>query len=415
VVEHLASLKRKVFRVRAADPGPTATRSLSTRVFDSQGAIVTGQRRLLYLDNLKWLIILAVIVGHSALTYWPGSPWFYHDPGAADPVFTGALLVLGALLEAFAMGLLFLISGYFVPGSYERKGMNRFLLEKSERLGIPSLIFMLLIAPVGLVLLYPPTGASPVDLYVQYLSNPLKWMSGPLWFVIALLFFTACYALLVRTRRWEQFTGPLTDTRIIFLISIVAVSTFIVRTEFPVGVKIWNMRLCYFSQYVAFFLFGILAYRNRWLSSVTVKQARTWLLIAVLSTAFLLAPSWYFGGALSGGLSPFLGGLTWQSAMESTWEQVFGMGVILWLLVWFRDRHDRQRGFESFLSRNAYAAYVFHSPVLVAFGVLLTSYSLPGLIKWPILAALGVVVTFLLCSLVIRKIPGLRRILYAAL
>ena len=43
------------------------------------------------------------------------------------------------------MGLFFLISGYFVPRAYDRKGATAFLKDRFRRLGIPLLLFGLLV------------------------------------------------------------------------------------------------------------------------------------------------------------------------------------------------------------------------------------------------------------------------------
>ncbi len=42
------------------------------------------------------------------------------------------------------MGCLFLISGYFTPGSYDRKGPKRFPKDRLLHLGIPLLVFLAL-------------------------------------------------------------------------------------------------------------------------------------------------------------------------------------------------------------------------------------------------------------------------------
>ena len=46
------------------------------------------------------------------------------------------------------MGLFFLISAYFLPMAFERKGPRTFLTERFRRLGIPVLIFGLGVAPL---------------------------------------------------------------------------------------------------------------------------------------------------------------------------------------------------------------------------------------------------------------------------
>ena len=50
------------------------------------------------------------------------------------------------------MGLMFMIAGYFVAGSYDRKGFGRFVGDRFRRLVIPRLIYMIAIDPfIGIV------------------------------------------------------------------------------------------------------------------------------------------------------------------------------------------------------------------------------------------------------------------------
>lgn len=82
------------------------------------------------------------------------------------------------------MGLLFMISGYFVPSSYDRKGFGQFVSRRFTRLMIPSLIYMVVITPfISLVELEnTPTGYSVFD----FLSG-----TGVMWSTVALFFLLA--------------------------------------------------------------------------------------------------------------------------------------------------------------------------------------------------------------------------------
>ena len=57
-------------------------------------------------------------------------------------------VVFLGLCQAFFMGLLFLLSGYFTPPAYDHKGHNQFLKDRLIRLGIPMVIFVGLVEPV---------------------------------------------------------------------------------------------------------------------------------------------------------------------------------------------------------------------------------------------------------------------------
>lgn len=77
--------------------------------------------RLLFIDNIRILLICLVIMTHCSITYGGPGSWYFTDPGNA----TGApfiLMVIDSLNQAFFMGFFVLISAYFIPGSLMRKG-----------------------------------------------------------------------------------------------------------------------------------------------------------------------------------------------------------------------------------------------------------------------------------------------------
>lgn len=82
-------------------------------------AAVTG-RLLFFVDNLRWIMIILVISMHAADTYSPLGNWYLVD---RTKLGMPPLLVFAAwqmYLQAFFMGLLFFIAGYFVPSSFDR-------------------------------------------------------------------------------------------------------------------------------------------------------------------------------------------------------------------------------------------------------------------------------------------------------
>ena len=53
-----------------------------------------------------------------------------------------------SFLQAFFMAVLFFIAGYFSAAAYDRKGFSRFLRDRLFRLGLPTLLYMLVIGPL---------------------------------------------------------------------------------------------------------------------------------------------------------------------------------------------------------------------------------------------------------------------------
>ncbi|HOV78443.1 MAG TPA: acyltransferase family protein, partial [Sedimentisphaerales bacterium] len=157
--------------------------------------------RLAFIDNLRTLIIILVILVHLAITYGGEGGWYYKE--VKPDLVSGLVLTFhNATCQSFFMGSMFLLSGYFTPASFDRKGPWKFLLDRLVRLGIPMLFYDLVIHPFLIYWLarhnvYHLSFRSWATSY--YTSFHLG--RGPLWFVEALLLFSVVYIL------WRLATG----------------------------------------------------------------------------------------------------------------------------------------------------------------------------------------------------------------
>src|SRR5512136_1070530 len=107
-----------------------------------------GQARLLYLDNLRMVVITLVVVMHVAITYGAEGNWYYNEAGETNTLAFVIMALLGGIGSAFVMGMLFLVAGYFTPRAYDRKGAGRFLIDRLKRLGLPLLFYGVVILPI---------------------------------------------------------------------------------------------------------------------------------------------------------------------------------------------------------------------------------------------------------------------------
>jgi surface polysaccharide O-acyltransferase-like enzyme len=367
---------------------------------------------MFYIDNIRWLMIIFVIVVHSDVIYGPIGQFFGFEDRAEELGVSEILLaIIGILLQSFFMGLLFLLAGYFVPNSLARKGQRRFILDRAKRLGIPSLIFILALAPLIVYPIHFSSDMSFPEYAVEYYPNPLEWDTGPMWFTIALLIFSAAWTLKPSEWTLDRFRGPLSRRRVGVLMAVAVVGTFLVRIPFPMGTDVWNMQLCFFTQYVLLFIVGIIAYHNDWFATLTTKDGRFYMLVAVATVVFVFFPILIAGGALEENIDPYNGGLYWQAFGYALFEQVFGISVCLYMLVRWRERHNRQGWLARKLSDNGFAVYMFHAPVVIGIAVVLKDFDLPGIVKFLVLAPSAIIVTYALAELVLRRIPGLKRVL----
>ena len=113
-----------------------------------QAAAAPQGKRLLFVDNLRILLICGVLVQHLNDTYGSAGSWMYHDPAATDMFTSTFLTTLNSIGMAAGMGFFFLLAGYFTPGSYDRKGGVSFLRDRIIRLGLPWLVYSLLLEPL---------------------------------------------------------------------------------------------------------------------------------------------------------------------------------------------------------------------------------------------------------------------------
>jgi hypothetical protein len=113
-----------------------------------QESMLGMHERDFYIDCLRSVMIALVILGHTALTYGASGLWFYHELPPSATLSSMILTLFCVTNQAYLMGFLFLLAGYFTPGSLERKGYARFLNDRFLRLGLPLLAFSLFLGPL---------------------------------------------------------------------------------------------------------------------------------------------------------------------------------------------------------------------------------------------------------------------------
>ena len=390
-----------------------------------QQAPAKKSSRLVFIDNLRVVLIILVVMHHLAITYGAAGSWYYQDP-VKDTLTSAVLTILTATNQAFFMGLFFLISAYFTPGSYDHKGAGPFLRDRLLRLGIPLLIYDLLINPF---VAFIATGfqGSYWNFFTGYLLALGGIGQGPVWFIEALLLFVALYALWrwlrdkpfpFRTRLIPATPTPSTPRarpypayREMFLyIAGLALVDFLIRIWLPIGwtFQLLNFQFPFFPEYISLFILGIIAYRRGWFTSVPAAMGKVWLWIAVID--LVLFPVMAIGGGAINHMAYFEGGFHWQSLAYALWEAILCVSLCTGLLVLFRQRFSRQGSLGRFLSANAYTVYIIHPLVIVALAYSLHAITLFPLLKYAIAVVIAVPCCFALSALV-RVIPFAKRIL----
>lgn len=368
--------------------------------------------RLLFIDNVRWAMILLVLSMHAAVTYSPLGSWYYREHPPVGPAETLFFATYQGVLQGFFMALLFFIAGYFTPRSYDAKGAAGFLSGRLYRLGWPTLLFVAILGPITE---YIANGrnALPGGLLAYVTSGRVLSGTGPLWFCAALLIFTSAYALLrlVRPEAPPAKSGRIGVVGVVLAVEAIALATYLVRLVFPLGSSVLNMQLCYFPSYIIMFGLGVAASRQDWMRTVGDRFAWITAAICVGAAMLMWLPLLLLGGALAGHQAAYAGGPTWQAAALSLWEALICIGMSFGVLAGFRAWLPTQGRIVRFLSDNAFAVYVIHPPILVAIALVLAPVAMAPLTKFALLWALSAVVCFGAAAPLARRVPVIGRVL----
>lgn len=378
----------------------------------------TPKQRLWFLDNLRVALTVLVVLHHVGQAYGPtGGFWAFENPERWP--YLGFFFWTNA---SFFMGLFFFISGFFLPGSFDRNGANAFLKDRLKRFGIPLLLFVVLVNPVLMYLSYANFrgGTMPfftylTELYFGLGPKPANWIGpswpdlnfGHLWFIEHLLvygFLYAAWRLVAKRPPVEQGRAP-GDLEILgYALGLTALSA-LTRIWFPIDRWIGflgfiQMEPAHLPQYLSLFLLGTVAYRQNWLERMPHQRGIRWLRIGL--------------GAVGLALVAYLQREQLPAATVKTiftvMESFVVVGLSVGLITLFRSRWNSHNQVGRALSDSAYGVYLLHVPIVVAVQFATASIAVGPLAKFVLAGVVSVILSFL-ASYLLRRLPGVRAVL----
>ncbi|PKN09989.1 MAG: acyltransferase [Deltaproteobacteria bacterium HGW-Deltaproteobacteria-8] len=387
--------------------------------------------RLAYIDNVRIFLSMLVVAHHAGQPYGSDGWWLFQSP-----LRSGWIGLFFGVNEAFFMGLFFLMAGYFHPGSVDRKGPARFVLDRLWRFGVPAAIMVLGITPVFIYyheVLFKLLPAVPYrdffqGVYLGIADRPLGWPGDPgihlefihLWFIENLFLYGCVYALYrffagkrdtAPAKRPTTPIAPATAHWALFaLVLWLGVTTFAIRIwwnvdDWKVLLGIWEIEFAHLPQYVTMFVLGIIAARRNWFERFPARVGWTWLAIGAVCVVVWMAR----GAGLP--LPIWIGGFSLAAANRAAWESVLCVGFCAGLLTLTRERFPDQSRLMKILSDNAFAVYVFHVPVVTLLQYALAGTGLGALQSFFTVTVLGILLTFPLTHFVLRRLPLLKQAL----
>lgn len=400
--------------------GPGTAGDVAARTADRWA----GDRRL-YLDNLKVLLIAAIIAMHGVASY-AGTleVWTYTEMREVTlaPVAEITLVVLALPFGLVLIALLFLVAGLLTVPSLDRKGPGRFARDRLVRLGIPFAVYVLLIQPAVVYALEHPLGYAPGTYWEEFLGEERIIDTGPLWFVGVLLIYSLAYAAWVHVRGTGGSGPRRTDPRLAdprpvrawhlaAAAAVVAPVSFAIRLMYPYGgdagftdLNLWQWPAC-----IAVFVLGIVAARQGWHDGIPDHLRRTFGIVTAVALVAMAALMVAAGFAER--VEDMLGGPNPLAAAFAVLDAILCLFGSIWLLAAAQRHLTRPLPAGPALARSAYGAFILQTPVLIGLALALRSLVLPAEVKALLVAGGGVAASFALAWLLVSRVPGVRRVL----
>ena len=378
--------------------------------------------RLYFVDYLRAALVVLVILHHTAITYG-GSGSFYYTEPATDSAASGLLSLFTNFNQAWFLGAFFLLSAYFTPASFDRKGATQFLKDRLIRLGIPLLVFFFVINPLTIYLAF--YHMTPAQLVAQGITPPmgLSWTfisqavgTGPLWFVEMLLIFEFGYAFWRIARKSSAKGGvprPLpTYRKVAAFILVLATTSYLLWVVAPLNAQVLGFPSFFdVPQYLGLFVAGLAAARGDWLAKLPDPMAKRVFIVALIATAVLLPLAVIGTDVPSLGWGSVVGYGSLSSAFYAIWTSTFAVGMTMFAIAFFRRHLNTPGRLWSFAAKNFYGAYILQATVIVMVSAfVLYQVQLESLLKFALAAIIIVPSTWAL-AFVVRKIPFFDRVL----
>ena len=365
-----------------------------------------GKRRLYYLDNLRAVAVLGVLLLHTSICYMVAAPqwWYVVDPDVSL-VFTVIVLVV----DVPVMSAMFLVAGYFAMPSLRRRRAGGFVKEKLVRLGVPWVFGVVVLAPAVTYLSFLSRGISMP--YLQFWATEFwgpMYQQSVFWFlgVLLALFLLLAAAVTVKPGLLQRPTvARAAPWRAVLTVSAVAVVAAAAFSPFfglddwhPVG-WVFMIQPARIALYPAFFILGIHAERQGWLTGSGWRpSARFWIPATLLSGVAYLA----FRVATSSTAVPV-------RVVGAAAFVAFCVSGVLAALAGFSRWGDRSTRTWRALSDNSFGIYYVHPLVLYPGAWALVGVAVPGALKAVVLLAVTVALSLAISAGILRRAPVLRR------
>ena len=382
--------------------------------------------RLPFMDTIRWMIVLAVLVLHTACAYANIIPWWNARDAELRPAFDLLILVL----DVFVMPVLFFVAGYFAEPSLARRSGGDFVAAKAKRLILPMLLLLVFYLPGMVYLGHLHRSTTPLgffDFWLDWMRSGLDFAprlfvdmessagqqdvmsQHHLWFVSLLFLFFLGFLLWRRMERRpsEPTAAPPTGRAMLAATAVFCGLSAIGMSAVNMFMPDWSWfkwsALILFQPtrlplYAVFFAFGVYACRRNWFTEDPFPGG---VLLWGVSTVLFLAALLAFGRSLMqpGGASP---GLALAHGAVRTLAAFSALALLVNVALRRWNAPGRASGV---LAGSSYDIYLLHMPVVVFLQTLLLAVGVSVYVKFGLAAVVGALICLALSRYLVRPHP----------
>jgi len=390
-----------------------------------------NQSRILFLDNLRYLMVLLVVVLHAAIPYSNFVPWWaVKEPNEHALFFDVVLLIL----DVFLMPVLCFIAGYFAISSFQSKGARLFLKRKFKRLGLPLLVGIPLISPPFSYIYHVTRNGFTIhesfsSHWMNYMKTagdfPLGTMTSidqfshsHLWFMSLLLFFFIVFGFFAQGKIQKNHdtvlepSGASSPITILWILAGVGVFSaafsFIGSMLFasPSNPEPWVtiVNLLQFQpdpvgSYILYFSLGIYAYYRNWFIHTNIPgHLGIWCFACLVLSLCLLVSLRQVIQHLSPAI--FIVYLLARSFLCVSALATFS--------VWALRYWNRPSRIHASLGKNSYHIYITHFLVVILLQLLMAGWSgVSVFLKFGMITVASILASYGISNYALRPLPRL--------
>ncbi|TCL54853.1 peptidoglycan/LPS O-acetylase OafA/YrhL [Kineothrix alysoides] len=346
-------------------------------------------KRLNYLDNIRWITVVLVIIYHII--------YLFNNSGVISNINVKGIPVMDTFLifvYPWFMCLLFVVSGISIRYSLEKRSGKEFIKDRAQRILVPSLLGIFIYGWISSVItnqyvdMFAGNG-DKIPGIIKYLVYCLAGI-GPLWFCHVLFIGSLLIVLIRKIDKKDKLTEMSRKINLPVLFAMVFLvwgSSFILNTPL---ITVYR-----FGIYLFMMLLGYYVFSNQ---ELIIKLEKISIPLAIASIVIgIVYVATYYGQNFAD-----------NNVLNDLFTNIYLWIGIVSILGIGNKLLNFENKFTQYMTRNNFNFYILHYVVELLLGYFIVTYlDLPFMINY-IIILLGVIIILPPLIEIVKRIPIIR-------